>query len=417
MTIHLVQLKAHVQHYLWGQHTKDSIIKDFLKVNGDVDIREDDTLAEIWAGDHPTLPSQILSTDLENTEFLSTWLKRNGYNHSLPFLFKILTIRRALSIQAHPDKILAATLHQRDSIHYPDRYHKPEIAVAISPMEALCGFRPISEIAHFCNTIQEFSLVWTDFHSSESEIDSIRHGVQRMYDLSSAFIEEQTYSLTQRYDKKSNSLIPEVNLFLRLQEQFPNDVGCWFVFILRYVRLQPFEGLFLRPNEPHAYISGDCLEVMRSSDNVVRGGLTPKFKDIETFLSMMTYDSQNGLNMRLTPQFSNSVYEYFPTPAKDFPEFRMVVFHLDAKRRSASYSIDPSGDQDSKTHNGCPILIYVIRGTVEMKYSTDTTGIARYLSSSTVWCLYTTVLPLRISLHLTQESDGTLAMALPNAII
>merc|ERR1712093_570514 len=76
------------------------------------------------------------------------------YSSKLPFLFKVLSINKALSIQAHPNKKLAEKLHAQDPKNYPDDNHKPEMTIAITPFEGLCGFRPLQEISQFLNTVQ-----------------------------------------------------------------------------------------------------------------------------------------------------------------------------------------------------------------------------------------------------------------------
>jgi mannose-6-phosphate isomerase len=110
-------------------------------------------------GTHPSLPSKDLSTgrsllDLvgDNQALMSTEITKK-YDKKLPFLFKVLSIAKALSIQAHPNKKLAEKLHARDPKNYPDDNHKPEMTIAITPFEGLCGFRPLQEIAHFLQTI------------------------------------------------------------------------------------------------------------------------------------------------------------------------------------------------------------------------------------------------------------------------
>ena len=75
------------------------------------------------------------------------------FGHKLPFLFKVLSIGKALSIQAHPNKKLAEKLHAKDSKNYPDDNHKPEMTIAITPFDGLCGFRPLAEISHFFSTV------------------------------------------------------------------------------------------------------------------------------------------------------------------------------------------------------------------------------------------------------------------------
>jgi len=78
-------------------------------------------------------------------------------------------------------------------------------------------------------------------------------------------------------------------LVLQLEKQYPADIGVISAFFLNYVKLNSGEALYLGANEPHAYLYGDCIECMATSDNVVRAGLTPKLRDIQTLCSMLTY--------------------------------------------------------------------------------------------------------------------------------
>lgn len=89
------------------------------------------------------------------------------------------------------------------------------------------------------------------------------------------------------------TLTEKEQLALRLEEQYPADVGVLSSFFLNYVNLEPGEALYLDANEPHAYISGECIECMATSDNVVRAGLTPKLRDVQTLCSMLTYKQVN----------------------------------------------------------------------------------------------------------------------------
>lgn len=78
-------------------------------------------------------------------------------------------------------------------------------------------------------------------------------------------------------------------LVLSLEQQYPGDVGVLSAFFFNYVKLNPGEALYIGANEPHAYLSGECVECMATSDNVIRAGLTPKYKDVQTLCSMLTY--------------------------------------------------------------------------------------------------------------------------------
>jgi mannose-6-phosphate isomerase len=84
-------------------------------------------------------------------------------------------------------------------------------------------------------------------------------------------------------------LTEKEELVIRLEKQYPADVGILSIFFLNYLRLAPGEAVCLAANEPHAYLSGECVECMAASDNVVRAGFTPKYKDTDTLCSMLTY--------------------------------------------------------------------------------------------------------------------------------
>lgn len=88
---------------------------------------------------------------------------------------------------------------------------------------------------------------------------------------------------------QAKQLTSKEELVLRLEKQYPDDVGVLAALLFNYVKLNPGEALFLGPNEPHAYIYGECIECMATSDNVVRAGLTPKKRDVEILCSMLSY--------------------------------------------------------------------------------------------------------------------------------
>ncbi|RMZ75379.1 hypothetical protein DV737_g5323, partial [Chaetothyriales sp. CBS 132003] len=122
-------------------------------------IQQDKPYAELWMGTHPSLPSKDVTTGRSLLDLVSDNPALMGhditakYKSKLPFLFKVLSINKALSIQAHPNKKLAEKLHAQDPKNYPDDNHKPEMTIAITPFEGLCGFRPLPQIVHFLNTI------------------------------------------------------------------------------------------------------------------------------------------------------------------------------------------------------------------------------------------------------------------------
>ena len=313
-------------------------------------------------GTHPSLPSKDVETqrtllDLvqDNQALMSTDISER-YRGRLPFLFKVLSIRKALSIQAHPNKKLAEQLHARDPRNYPgmlvygrnlidlkiwltqtysiaDDNHKPEMTIAITPFEGLCGFRPLAEITHFLQVIEPLrKLVGS---RAASEFEEIVKGnedsddetvVQRNKDALRALFTTLMESTPENIESASKELVALAEnspasfgtlpgevatnptnpdelaaVIRRLDGQFPNDIGLFVFFFLNFVKLSPGEAMFLKADDIHAYVSGDIIECMASSDNVVRAGFTPKFKDIDTLTKMLTYSYAPIEEQKLAP--------------------------------------------------------------------------------------------------------------------
>ena len=133
---------------------------------------------------------------------------------------------------------------------------------------------------------------------------------------------------------------------MRLHQQYPGDVGVFCVYLLNYARLKPGEALFLAANEPHAYISGECIEAMACSDNVVRLGLTPKFKDVPTLCAMLTYTAGNPVIVN--GKKIDSCTRLYTPPVPEFEvsltELRPKMPYRYAQVQSASLVLVLEGD-------------------------------------------------------------------------
>ena len=278
-------------------------------------------------GTHPSNPSvehtsgRPLSRLLEHQpQLLSASVVQRYGGASLPSLFKVLSIRKALSIQAHPDKALAARLHATDPKNYPDANHKPEMAIAITPFDGFCGFRPLAEIVAFLDAVEplrrlvgedaaaefisavrgkELSAEPADMHANRA---ALRKLYTKLMTASHAAVESCSDALIALAKAQPGTTLLPSRLLLRLDGQFPADIGLFSTFMLNHVTLRPGEAIFLRANEPHAYLSGDIMECMATSDNVVRAGFTPKFKDITTLVDMLTYSYSPPENQMLVPK-------------------------------------------------------------------------------------------------------------------
>ncbi|NXT45262.1 MPI isomerase, partial [Pelecanoides urinatrix] len=158
-------LSCAVQSYSWGKVGLESEVAKLLASSDPlVQIQPDRPYAELWMGAHPRGDAVIRDNRIPQ-KTLGQWIADNpaclgakvkdAFQGHLPFLFKVLSVNTALSIQAHPNKELAAKLHAQFPEHYPDANHKPEMAIALTPFEGLCGFRPVEEIVSFLQTVPE----------------------------------------------------------------------------------------------------------------------------------------------------------------------------------------------------------------------------------------------------------------------
>ncbi|KUJ17865.1 mannose-6-phosphate isomerase [Mollisia scopiformis] len=325
MQIPLMRLQCGVNSYDWGKVGKDSAAAKFAAATpaDDFSIQEDKPYAELWMGTHPSNPSKDVTTkrtllDLvqDNQALLSTEIGEK-FGHKLPFLFKVLSIGKALSIQAHPNKKLAEKLHAKDSKNYPDDNHKPEMTIAITPFDGLCGFRPLAEISHFLSTVPSLkklvgegesdafisAVKGHDTSDKEEDETANKKALQQAFAGLMNSKKEDVQSASKELVASAEKEGPEfagggvsatpgkelADLVVRLNKQFPEDIGLFVFFFLNYVKLEVGEAMFLKADDIHAYLSGDIIECMAASDNVVRAGFTPKFKDVDTLVDMLTY--------------------------------------------------------------------------------------------------------------------------------
>uniref|UniRef100_A0A915JVY8 mannose-6-phosphate isomerase n=1 Tax=Romanomermis culicivorax TaxID=13658 RepID=A0A915JVY8_ROMCU len=370
----LIKLKGYVQNYTWGKLGKSSeryriskskifssgILECQILVSGESQrisyilskLRILSTF-QLWMGTHPKGPSLIMQSGQVLSKYLAdnpailgqSYKVTNTDNFQLPFLFKVLSVNEALSIQSHPNKQQAKILHANDPKNYPDDNHKPEMAIALTEFEMLSGFRPSSEIINYINELSELKrLIRTEsyelFRANANE-GSLKMCFSDLMNQPQVEIEKSLKSLADRFSSERNNNFSSStiflaifsdfgddqikNLFLRIYKGFSNDVGCLAVFFLNYIVLQPGEAVFLGPNEPHAYLLGDCVECMACSDNTIRAGLTPKFKDVENLVAMLTYSMNAAEKVKFKPKkLSDVVTEYAP-PVPEFTVHKIEV--------------------------------------------------------------------------------------------
>lgn len=181
-------------------------------------------------GTHPKAPARILSPNIPD-QLLSDWVSANlwalgdnvakRFNKEMPFLFKVLSVNNALSIQAHPTKELAERLHAQDPEHYLDPNHKPEMALALTPFEGLCGFRPVKETAAFIKSVPELKVViggqpadklvaQVESNSEKEVVAALKECFTHLMHCPSDVIQAQLQQLVSRLENHPNGKTPHL---------------------------------------------------------------------------------------------------------------------------------------------------------------------------------------------------------------
>ncbi|KAJ2745788.1 Mannose-6-phosphate isomerase [Coemansia sp. BCRC 34301] len=342
----VIRLACNVNNYHWGKHGLHSKAAQFAATSPGVTIDSTQTYAELWMGTHPSGPSKVYgSTDnkelssviAENPEKMLGARVAGMYAGQLPFLFKVLSIEKALSIQAHPDKRLAAQLFAKRPMVYKDGNHKPEMSIALTDFVAMSGFRPLEQIAGFIGEYPELAALVSG--SAEGFVRAVERGADdsekreqlkalfaELMEADSEAVRQQLDLLLARVGPGSDALdISEAALVHRLSAEYPGDVGVFCVFFLNILKLSPGDAFFMGPNDPHAYVFGDCVECMATSDNVVRAGLTPKLRDVAVLVDMLTYDYGTPDAKLLKPIRVSDMSLVYDPPIDEFSVVRTAL--------------------------------------------------------------------------------------------
>lgn len=314
---------------------------------------------QLWVGTHPSGESYVFSDDVNDQfnglslsqvlqttpEYVGTIQVVKSFRHDLPFILKVLSVAEPLSIQSHPDKSLASRLHSSDAKNYPDANHKPEMAIAITPFQALCSFRPHLELQEILSRLEPLKDVIAttaidDYlkASPETKDESLRKCFTSLVTADSASSVNTIQQLKQYFYKKqeSSALSSLENDLLKVLEItskfYPDDVGCLCALFLNYIQLEPGQAVFLKANEPHCYLFGDCVECMAKSDNVIRLGLTPKYRDINSICSSLSYKPVPVADLILEGKVNSldTIISCYPSYTQDFVVERIKFSSLGA---------------------------------------------------------------------------------------
>lgn len=313
--------------YAWGSKT---LIPNLLGEESSTQ-----PVAEIWFGTHDGSPSVLT----QNKEIL---LSEELSGHKLSFLLKLLAADEPLSIQAHPNAQQAKEGFARENQlgialdaperNYKDDQPKPEMIVALSDeFHALCGFRDISESLQLLDLLSGAQSGSVEFKARiNSWSEALRSvGLAECYRKIMAST-GQLQDLSQEFVEVANDLLQRKNDFpeslrtaLTLNEKCPSDVGVFVSLIMNHVVLTKGQALFLPAGNIHAYMSGLAVEIMAASDNVLRGGLTPKHIDLVELERVLDFRPVDVPYVH--PVALNNWVSDYPVPEADFALLKLEI--------------------------------------------------------------------------------------------
>ncbi len=264
--------------------------------------------AELWMGTHPKGPSMVIAgddrvplqqlIDQQPIDILGRYVVRR-FGHVLPYLFKVLAAAQPLSIQAHPSKRRAIEGFNRENRqgkaldapdrNYRDDNHKPELICALTPFWGLNGFRPPAEAVDLLTPVCPRDLD----HALQHLKRHPGHGIQFFFEAMMTLSADRRTAAAQEVFFKAGPLAGTSSVFrwmVDLARAYPTDMGILSPALLNLVCLDPGQAMYLHAGQLHAYLDGVGIELMANSDNVLRGGLTPKHIDVPELLSVVRFE-------------------------------------------------------------------------------------------------------------------------------
>ncbi len=303
--------------------------------------------AELWMGAHPRGASRLVRDGAPVTlldAIASDSARELGpavataFDSRMPFLLKVLAASEPLSLQAHPTVTQAQLgfgIEERlgipvDAPHrnYKDANHKPELICALTPFDALCGFRRVSDTLALFDALGVTEvdatlapLRWSDRGAG---LSATLHAIMTKPEPARS---EMVSAVVAACAAHQGPFTAECQWAVRLDRLYPGDPGVVTSLLLNLVHLEPGQAIYLGAGNLHAYLDGVGVEIMASSDNVLRGGLTPKHVDLEELLRVLEF--VDGPIVTLRPRRLDADEDVWDTPAR---EFRLSRLNLRGQR-------------------------------------------------------------------------------------
>ena len=297
----IYRLENVVQPYAWGSKTA------LADLTGQPNVAQEPQ-AELWMGTHPKGPSMVINgddrvplqqlIDRQPIDILGRYVARR-FDNALPYLFKVLAAAQPLSIQAHPSKRQAVEGFSRENRegkaldapdrNYRDNNHKPEIICAMTPFWGLNGFRPAAAAVDLLAPVIPHDLndSFQDLKRRQSQ------GFRKFFKVILTLSAHKRKAVAQEILNKAMPLADESPIYrwmVNLAHAYPVDMGVLSPALFNLICLEPGQAMYLPAGQLHAYLDGVGIELMANSDNVLRGGLTPKHVDVPELLKVVRFE-------------------------------------------------------------------------------------------------------------------------------
>ncbi|WP_445169190.1 mannose-6-phosphate isomerase, class I [Mycolicibacterium sp. Dal123E01] len=375
-------LRGATRTYAWGSRTA---IAEFTGRPSPTAHPE----AELWFGAHPGDPAWLETVDGERSLLDAVQSDPDGqlgpavrgrYGDVLPFLVKMLAAEEPLSLQAHPSAEQAVEGYVREDRigvplnspirNYRDRNHKPELLVALSEFHALGGFRPAVRSVAFMRALAVSALdPFIALLNGQSDADCLRAlfttwitAPQPDLDVLIPAVLDGAVAYVRSGETE---FAAEARTLLELGERYPGDAGVLAAMLLNRITLAPGEALFMPAGNLHSYIHGVGMEIMANSDNVLRGGLTPKHVDVPELLRVLDFTPADEATLR-TPTHRDGIELVYDTPAV---EFAACVMMLDGD--------DLGHEVDAPSRHDGPQILVCTEGSVVVRAKSDVVTLDR----------------------------------------
>ena len=325
------------RHYEWGGN---AFIPQLMHVDNAIG----KPFAEYWMGAHPSAPAMVetaqglmaLDQMIQENKVAFLGAKTAAQFGALPYLFKILDVEKMLSIQVHPSKENAEKGFLKEqqagvpidasNRNYKDQNHKPEVMVALSDFWLLHGFMPAIALKERLSSLAPLQILLPEFgqddyaglysHFMRLDQTATDKILKPLLEIAVHEVAAGKVDKTHPHwwaNKYYGGIVPSSNI----------DKGILSIYILNIVNVPKYQGVFQGAGLLHAYLEGQNIELMANSDNVLRGGLTPKHIDIEELLQHIQFEPTYPSILK--GDFTSSNELQFPCPVPDFGLTKITI--------------------------------------------------------------------------------------------